>query len=176
LTSVTETRARTVNSYYIDGIKYQDHAVPGAYAARLQAFTYPKELDGLIGSPDFVPGVTLYDQRAQPFHLSYRTTLGNDLEGMDYGYRIHIVYNVTATPSDAAINTVGSTATATTFEWQLYGVPAALNGVRPTNHISLDTHTLDPTLLETLETFLYGSSTEDPSLPGLVVLLGLIHP
>src|SRR5205814_4672502 len=73
LASVVESRTREVKSFYLDGTKYLDHIVPGDYSAKVQAFTYPDEMDALLGNVNFVPGVTIYDQWAHPFHLSYRT-------------------------------------------------------------------------------------------------------
>src|SRR5215216_2333691 len=89
LTAVTEIRQREVKSYYIDGVKYLDHYVPGAYSAKIQAFTYPDELEPLMGSAEFAPGVIAYDQRAGMFHMSYRTISGDAVNGPDAGYKIH---------------------------------------------------------------------------------------
>src|SRR3954451_18407753 len=78
LVSIVESRSRDVQSDYLDGIKYQERAIPGYYAARLTAFTYPDALDSLVGNAKFAPGVTVYDQPSRMFHLSYRTLLGDD--------------------------------------------------------------------------------------------------
>jgi hypothetical protein len=176
LTSVVESRSRDVKSYYMDGIKYQDHVVPGEYAAKLQAFTYPDELDLLLGNKNFAPGVTVYDQPSQPFHLSYRTRIGNDLVGLDFAYRVHVVYNVVATPNDVSYDTVGESVTVKPFEWDLKSAPNRYEGIRPTSHISLDSRSVDPTLLSELETSLYGSSVADPSLPSFESLLFMVAP
>ena len=174
LTSVVETRTREVKSYYLDGIKYLDHSVPGSYVAKLQAYTYPVELDSLLGNADFAPGVVLYDQNSSWFHLSYRTRIANDILGTDFGYKIHVVYNVVASPSDADFETLSDSVAGKPLEWNLTGTPDPLLGIRPTNHISLDSTTMDSDTLETLETSLYGSSSADPYLPKLVDLLNLV--
>lgn len=173
LTSIAEDLGREVKSYYIDGIKYLDHYVAGAYSAKLQAFTYPDELEELTGTKAYVPGVFLHDQRPRQFHLSYRTKAGNDIDP-DLGYRIHIVYNILATPSTTTFSTVNNSPSAGEFEWTLNGVPPQMFGARPTNHISVRSELLDPELLATLEELLYGSSTVDPALPSLVDLLQLM--
>jgi hypothetical protein len=174
LTSVTESRAREVKSFYMDGIKYLDQSVPGSYSAKLQAFTYPEELDALLGNPELSRGVTIYDQRASLFHLSYRSHIGNDLEGIDHGYKIHVVYNITASPSDVAFDTIGDSISPHGFEWELSGASNQMVGVRPTNHLSFDSRYVEPTLLSQIERYLYGTDTADPYLPGLIVLLGLL--
>ena len=175
LTSVTEGRAREVKSYYMDGVKYLDRHVPGSYSAKLQAFTYPDELESLLGNTEFVPGVVVHDQRAKLFNLSYRTLVGNDLEGMDHGYKIHIVYNVMASPSDFTYNSLSADQSAETFEWDLTGTPNLMFGIRPTSHISLDSRKIDPAMLDTLEEILYGSVGTEPNLPNLVDLLSMVE-
>lgn len=175
LTGVSETLSREVKSYYADGVKYLDKHVPGSYAGKLSAFTYPDELEGILGTEEFAPGVYVHDQRAKLFHLSYRTGMGNDLEGMDYGYRIHILYNVMAVPSDTSLSTLGDQVVAQVFEWNLSGTPENMWGIRPTSHISIDTRRINSDLLEVIEASLYGSSVVDPDLPGLVDLLALVE-
>lgn len=174
LTNVTEARTREIKSYYLDGVKYLDRHVPGSYAAKLTAFTYPDELEGLLGNPEFAPGVVVHDQKARYFHLSYRTGLGNDLEGRDFGYKIHVVYNVTASPSDAGIATANDAITATAFEWNLVGTPQLLYGLRPTSHISIDSTRIDPEVLALVEAALYGDDEEDAALPSFIDLLTMM--
>lgn len=173
LTNVTETRTREIKSYYLDGVKYLDRHVPGSYAAKLAAFTYPDELEGLLGNPEFAPGVTLYDQKASYFHLSYRTGIGNDLDPQA-GHKIHVVYNVTASPADFSIDTASDQITAKPFEWNLVGTPQILYGIRPTSHISIDTTRLDPEVLAEVEAVLYGTEEEDAALPDFIELLTMM--
>jgi len=176
LISVSETLSREVKPYYIDGIKFLDHHVPGSYAAKLQAFTYPDELDDLIGTSEFAPGVFVHDQ-GQPklFNLSYRTQVGNDLLGSDYAYKIHILYNLLAIPSDTTLGTISESPAVQAFEWSLFGTPSQMFGIRPTSHVSLESRTIDPALLSSIEELLYGSEDSDPNLPGLVDLLALVE-
>jgi hypothetical protein len=176
LISVNETVSREVKPYYIDGIKFLDHHVPGSYAAQLSAYTYPDEMEVLTGIEEFSPGVFVHDQRSPKlFNLSYRTRVGNDVDGIDHAYKIHILYNLLAVLNDTAINTIGESVEAQAFQWSIYGTPSAMFGIRPTSHISLDSRRIDSTMLETLETFLYGSETEDPSLPPLIELLSMVE-
>lgn len=175
LTSVTENVSREVKSYYLDGVKYLDHHVPGSYSAKLAAFTYPDELEMLLGMSEYAPGVFLHDQRTKLFHLSYRTLIGNDIDGQDHGYKIHIVYNILAVPSDSVMSTISDQISIQPFEWDLSGTPNLMFGVRPTAHISLDSRKIDPEMLSALEMLIYGTSEADPNLPLLVDLLTMVN-
>lgn len=175
LTSITETLEREVKSYYLDGVKYLDHAVVGAYSAKLQAFTYPDEFDTLMGNSEFAPGVVLHDQRSHLFNLSYRTQIGNDVDGIDHGYKIHLLYNILATPSSVGFNSQSKTPSPGVFEWTLSGTPSSMFGIRPTSHISLHSRGIDPELLGTLEDLIYGTASVAPELPDLVTLLAFIE-
>jgi hypothetical protein len=175
LTNVTENVSREVKSYYLDGIKYLDRHVPGSYSATLSAFTYPDELDQLLGMSEYAPGVFLHDQRVKLFHLSYRTLIGNDVDGTEHGYKIHIVYNVLAIPSDKAMNSLSDQVSLDPFEWTLSGTPNLMFGVRPTAHVSVDSTRVDPIVLGNIEGLLYGTAEADPDLPTLVDFLALIE-
>jgi hypothetical protein len=175
LTAITENVERDVKSYYIDGVKYLDQQVPDAYSAKLEALTYPDEFDELLGVSEFGPGVFLHDQPGKSFGLSYRTLVGNDVEGTEFGYKLHILYNLTASASGTAMSTLGDTVSPATFSWSLTGVPPAMSGARPTCHISLHSAGIDPGLLSTIEDLLYGTATVDPALPDLVALLALVE-
>lgn len=173
LTEVSENRGREIKSYFIDGIKYLDHHVPGSFSGKLKAYTYPDELEGLMGNPEFAPGLTAYDQPTSLFNLSYRTLVGNDVDGIDHGYKIHILYNLLASPSDVTLQTVGENVEPQLFEWSLSGTPPTMYGIRPTAHLSIDSRRIDPDLLVTIEEFLYGSEEVDPELPDIVTLMGM---
>ena len=176
LTSVSETRSREVKSYYLDGVKFLDHYVPGTYEAKLSAFTYPDELEALLGSPEMAPGVVVYDQRANLFHLSYRTLVGNDLDGLEHGYKIHLVYNILAVPDDVDMPSLSDSVEPVTFSWNLKGVPDQILGIRPTNHISVDSRKVDPATLTMFENTIYGSDADDPHLPPMIDMLNMVAP
>lgn len=173
LVSIAEETEREIKSYYLDGIKFLDRHVPGSYSAKLSAFTYPDELDELLGMKELNPGVFAHDQRAQLFNFSYRTQENDDLGSEEH--KIHIVYNVMAAHGSGAFSTVSDVAAPSMFEFQLSAAPPQMFGARPTAHISLHTRRIDSDLLTTLEGLLYGTSTDDPSLPSLVDLLGFIE-
>lgn len=173
LSSIQEILSREVKSYYTDGIRYLNHQVLGAYSATLQAYTYPDELDDLTGVQPYEAGVFLHDQRAKAFSLSYRTGIGNDLE-TEAGYKLHVIYNLTATPSSRTYNSLAGSTNLAAFEWNLQGIPPQILGVRPTSHISLDSMSVDADLLSDIEDLLYGTVSTDPDLPTLVDLLAMV--
>lgn len=174
LTQITENTEREVKSYWMDGVKYLDHHVPGSYSAKLEAFTYPDVLDELTGTKRYAPGVYLHDQSAKVFHLSYRTGIGNDLDP-ELGYKLHVVYNVMAAPSGTGLATVSDTTDPATFSWDLTGTPSQMFGARPTCHISMQSPFVDPELLQSIEALLYGTADADPALPAMVDLLTMIE-
>lgn len=165
LVSVAETLSPEVKPYYVDGIQYLAHHVPGVYQAKLQAFTYPDELDALTGIGEFSPGVFFHDQSAKLFNLSYRTLLGNDVDGTDHGYRIHLIFNVIASPSDRTYNTLSDSTSLDPLEWTLYGTPPSMFGVRPTAHISLDSRGMNDVVTRMFENALWGWEVSDPTFP-----------
>lgn len=174
LTSLTEDLTREVKSYWLDGVKYLDHHVPGSFKATLQAFTYPDEFDELMGNAEFAPGVFIHDQRTRLFNLSYRTRVGNDLVGVDHGYKIHVIYNIQASAAAAGYVTLDDNPVPGAFSWELTGTPEQMFGIRPTSHVSFDSRRIDPDLLETIEGLLYGTELTEPTLPNLVDLLGMV--
>jgi len=174
LTGFSEDLTREVKSYWIDGVKFLDHHVPGSFKGTLSAFTYPDEFEELQGIREFAPGVSVHDQRTQLFNLSYRTRVGTDLDP-EAAYKIHVIYNVQASPAASSFATLGDAPTPGTFSWELTGTPASMFGIRPTSHISLSSYRIDPELLQELEDLLYGTDTTPPSLPSLVDLLALVE-
>lgn len=174
LTSVSETVSRDSKSYFLDGIKYLEHHVPGSYSAKLSAFTYPDELETLLGMAEYAPGVFLHDQRAKLFHLSYRTLVGNDVDGTEHGYKVHIVYNVLAIPNDNEMSSIKDSTDLSPFQWDLKGTPNIMFGVRPTCHISLDSRQISTDVLEGIESLLYGTENDDPYLPPFSDLLTVV--
>lgn len=179
LISVNEVVSREVKPFYIDGIKFMDHHVPGSYSAKLAAFTYPDAMDSLVGTEEFAPGFFVHDQRSpQLFNLSYRTRVGNDLEGLEHGYKVHILYNLLAILSDTTMSTLADSVEPQSFEWSIYASPSHSpeSGIRPTSHISLDSRRMDPLILLAIEATIYGSADKDPSLPRMVEFLSLMDP
>jgi hypothetical protein len=164
LVSVEESPTWELKTSYLDGVKYLEMMVPSEFQAKLEAFTYPDEFDTVNGIARVTPGLSYHDQPSKSFSLSYRTRVGNDLEGLDLGYKIHVIYNVIALPDSSSYGTIQDSPEATTFAWTLTGVPPKLENYRPTVHVSIDSRTTPPEVLELIEGKLYGTDDSPPSL------------
>lgn len=173
LTSVEEDSNNSLTSYYLDGVKFLDNLAPGDFIAVLKAFTYPDEFDQVIGLGDVTPGLTYHDQPFQSFNLAYRTRVGNDLDGTDFGYKIHLLFNLIANPQNFAYETIKDSVTAIEFAWNLTGTPTKVPGARPTVHITIDSRDTDPIVLEAIENMLYGTATTGPHFPTIDELTGI---
>lgn len=166
LTSVDDATNSEVKSYYLDGVKILDHVTPGDYAGKLTALTYPEEFDEILGNAPIAPGLIFYEQPAKSFNLSYRTKIGNDLDE-DYGYKIHLLYNLRASADSQKFDTLSDNVAIPEFSWSLTGVPPiyTIDGVKPAVHISVDSINTRPDVLASLEGILYGTETTDPRFP-----------
>jgi hypothetical protein len=167
LTGVDESSDMEITPYYLDGVKYLQVFTPGDFSAKVKAFTYPEDLDIIMGIASFDPGFAYYDQPAKSFSMSYRTHVGSDLDGPEHKYKIHILYNVFANPDSVTVNTVKDSPDPTEFSWTLTGTPPQLAGYRPTVHISIDSEKTPPDVLSILEAQLYGTAVSNSSLPDL---------
>lgn len=169
ITSVEDTTSSDLTSYYLDGVKILDHVAPDNYSGKLSAFTYPDEFEDVLGSPQVGSGLRVYDQKPKSFNLSYRTKISNDLDS-EYGYKIHLLYNLKATEDSRKFESLKDQSTAMEFSWVLSGTPpiSTIDGVRPTVHVSVDSINTRPDLLQNLEDILYGTDTTDPRFPSML--------
>lgn len=168
LVSVSESPSGAeANAQYADNIKYLNLYSVEEFGATIEAFTYPEEFEACDGSAEVAKGVYATQQTRKSFGLSYRTLIGNDLKGTDYGYKIHLVYGAMATPSEKARSTVNESPEAVTFSWELTTTPMdpKVAGFKPTAHIIVDSTKTLPAKLTALEDKLYGSNTLSASLP-----------
>lgn len=159
---------------YIDGIKYLDALIMGDYSANLRALTYPDEFMQFEGYGTIGDGIVADDQAVGTFGLSYQTLIGNDTEGDNLGYKIHIVYNLTATPDTKANGTQTPGFGANEFGWNIAGISMTLPGYRPTAHVILDSRYLNSYLLRDIENILYGTSDGNARIPTIQELATLI--
>lgn len=175
LTSVDDGSNADLKSYYLDGIKILDHVTPGDFVGKISAFTYPDEFEEVIGAPDLAPGLTFYEQRSKSFNLSWRTRIGNDLDE-NYGYKIHLLYNVLAIPDSHSFESIQERINAPEFSWALSGTPpiGTIDGIRPTAHVSIDSTKIQVDILEYIEDVLYGTVTTDPRFPSIGEIKSLI--
>jgi hypothetical protein len=160
LTTVTETPSGAeANAQYADNIKYLNLISAEEFGGTIEAFTYPPEFaefDGLV-VPE--PGVVVGQQPRKMFGLSFRSRLGNDIEGEAFGYKLHLVYGCIASPSEKAYNTINDSPEAITFSWELSTTPVPVTGYKPTSLIVIDSTIVSPAMLTALETELYGDAT-----------------
>lgn len=170
LVSVAESPARESKVYYQDGVKILERLLAPSYSAKIQAFTYPDVLNEMMGNRRMAPGVHLHEQREGKFHLSYRTRIGSALDGIDYGYKLHLVYNLAINPSDTTFDTISDTVTPNTFEWTVSATPFMWGSVA-VNHLSFDSRSFDPVRLAEIENELYGTAGTEPGMPDPITLL-----
>ena len=168
LTAVSETPSGgESNPQYADNIKYIELFSEEEFGASIEAFTYPVEFEACDGTRDIIPGVTATQQRRTMFAMSYRTIIGNDTSGNDYGYKLHIVYGAHAKPSERQRNTINDSPELTAFSWELTTskVPVTtVSGLRATAHVVIDSTKTDTAVMKKIEEALYGSETKTSNL------------
>lgn len=153
------------NAQYADNIKYLNLFSAEEFGATIEAYTYPDEFAQFDGTAVPTPGVSVGQQVRRMFGLSYRTRIGNDVEGDDYGYKIHLVYGAQASPSEKAYNTVNDSPEAITFSWEISTTPVAVPNLKPTSILVVDSTVVNSTTLAAFEQILYGTAGVDPVLP-----------
>lgn len=166
LTEVTErSEGGETRPYYLDGVKYLNETSPEEFVADISAYTYPNEFGQCDGTAQARPGLFVTQQKRKKFHLSYRTKVGNDLSGTDFAYKIHLVYNALAYPSDRGNKTLQDAAEPIEFTWSISTQPTTTPGFKPTAHIVIDSRTTEPLVLESVENILYGTDTTPARMP-----------
>lgn len=166
LTSVSENpTGAEATPLYADNIKYLNLISAEEFGATIEAYTFPDEFEKYDGLGVPSPGVAIGQQSRGVFGFSYRTIIGNDVDGNDHGYKLHLVYGAQASPSQKAYNTVNDTPEAITLSWEITTTPVAVTGMKPTATITIDSTKVDATALGVLEDFLYGTAGTDPRLP-----------
>jgi hypothetical protein len=167
LTSIEESVSNEVQAVHFDGLKFNDIVTIGDATAVLRAWTYPDEFLPYEGIYEDQSGFFVTNQPGFKFGLSYQTKVGNDVEGLEHGYKIHIWYNLTALPAEKMYQTLSDDVEAHEFEWTLTAIPEAMENYRPTAHVIFDSTKMDPWLLEDLEKIIYGDEDSPPHLPPL---------
>jgi hypothetical protein len=159
------------NPLYADNIKYLNLVSNEEYGATIEAYTYPDEFAECDGSAQPVDGVYINQQKRIPFGFTYRTKIGNDVDGTDKGYKLHLVYNALAAPSSKSYGTMNESPDAITFSWEVSTTPIPVTGFKPVAHIVIDSTKADAAKLIDLENILYGTdagtstTATDPELP-----------
>jgi len=166
LTAVTESPSGAeANAQYADNIKYLNLVSAEEFAGTIEAFTYPKEFEECEGAVESAGGVLITQQARKSFGFSYRTLKVNDVDGNDYGEKIHLVYGALATPSEKARSTVNESPELTALSWEFSTTPVAVPDLKPSAHLVLDSTVVGQAALDDLKEILYGTESVDPRLP-----------
>lgn len=166
LTSVTETPSGAdSNPIYADDIKYLDLRSKEEFGGTIEAYTYPDEFAICDGSASLSQGVVIGQQTRKPFGFCYRTVVGNDAEREDYGYKLHIVYGATASPSDRQYQTINDNPEAINFSWEFTTVPVAVTGYKDTALLTIESKKVGSAGMKAIEKVLYGDTNVEPRLP-----------
>lgn len=166
LTGVTEkpSGAETTN-LYADDVKYVVIYGAEEFEATIEAYTYPEEFEQCDGSAVLQEGVNVGQQTRKTFAFCYTTSLGNDTQGQDFGYKIHIIYGCKAKPSEKSYSTINDSPEAVTFSWDVSTVPVPVEGMNPTATVVIDSTRMDKGKLKLIEDKLYGTESAEPTLP-----------
>jgi hypothetical protein len=166
LTTVTESPSgAAATPQYADNIKYLNLVSAEEFGGTIEAFTYPDEFAECDGTAVPEPGVSVGQQSRKTFGLSYRTKVGNDIDGEDFGYKLHLVYGALAAPSDKAYATINDSPAAISFSWAITTTPVPVTDLKPTALIVVDSTVVDPAKLKSLEDLLYGVAAIEAALP-----------
>lgn len=171
LTAVTDAPSGAEsNKKYADNIEYLNLLSAEMWGCTIEAFTYPNEFGQNDGTAAPTPGVLLSQQRRRTFGFCWRTRLGNDIEGTDYGYKLHLAWGCLAAPSEKAYATINESPEAITFSWEVSTTPVAVGTIdsveyKPSAKMTIDSTQVDPAKLAALEAMLYGTVSTDAELP-----------
>lgn len=166
LTAVTESPSGAEASpVYADNIKYLNMMSAEEFGATVEAYYYPDEFAQCDGSAAVATGVSIGQQVRKTFGMTYKTLLGNDVDGNDYGYKLHFIYGALAAPSEKAYASVNDSPEANTFSWELTTTPVTVKGYKPTASLTIDSTKADETKLKALEDIIYGTEDEEARLP-----------
>lgn len=168
LTAVTESPSGAeATALYADDIKYLNLISNEEFGATIEAYTYPDEFAECDGSAALATGVMIGQQKRKTFGLCYRTALGNDVDGSDYGYKLHMVYGCLAAPSEKSYATINDSPEAITFSWEVSTTPVSVTGFKPTSQITIDSTKVNAEKLAALEDILYGKAGDESNGPRL---------
>lgn len=182
LTGVTESPSGAdATDLWADNMKYLSMRAAEQFGGTIEAYTYPDQFAVLDGSAELATGVMIGQQKRGTFGLCYRTRVGNDTELDDYGYKLHLVYGCSVSPSERAYSTVNDSPEAITFSWEFSSVPVNVANHRPTSVLTIDTSKFkgNTTLLNKLaelEQILYGTPAVEADLEHNIEAVAAVAP
>lgn len=164
LSSITENPSGAEdNAVYADNIKYLNIKSAEEMGATIECYMYPDEWGECDGSAEVVPGASIRQQARKNFGITYRTRIGNDSVGDSYGYKIHLLWGCSTSPSEVNYQSVNDSPEANAFSFEITTTPVSVTGYRPTSYMTLDSTKIDRDKLAAIETILYG---KDPTTEG----------
>ena len=165
LTAVTESPSGAEETpLYADDVKYLTLRSAEEFGATVEAYTYPEEFEQCDGSASIAEGITIGQQARRAFGLCYRTSVGNDIQGQNYSYKLHLIYGCTVAPSEKSYSTINDNPEAITFSWELSTVPVPVDGFSPTASLVIDASKVDKGKMELLENALFGDDQNEAKL------------
>ena len=165
LTAVTESPSGAEETpLYADDVKYLTLRSAEEFGATVEAYTYPEEFEQCDGSASIADGVTIGQQARRAFGLCYRTSVGNDIQGQNYSYKLHLIYGCTVAPSEKSYSTINDNPEAITFSWELSTVPVPVDGFSPTASLVIDASKVDEGKMQLLEDALFGDESNEAKL------------
>jgi hypothetical protein len=165
LTAVTESPSGAEETpLYADDVKYLTLRSAEEFGATVEAYTYPEEFEQCDGSASIANGVTIGQQARRAFGLCYRTSVGNDIQGQNYSYKLHLIYGCTVAPSEKSYSTINDNPEAITFSWELSTVPVPVDGFSPTASLVIDASKVDEGKMQQLEDALFGDEQNEAKL------------
>ena len=165
LTAVTESPSGAEETpLYADDVKYLTLRSAEQFGATIEAYTYPEDFEQCDGSATIANGVTIGQQARRAFGLCYRTAVGNDIQGQEFSYKLHLLYGCTVAPSEKAYSTINDNPEAITFSWELSTVPVPVDGFKPTASLVIDASKVDEGKMQLLEDALFGDESNEAKL------------
>ena len=166
LTAVTESPSGAEpTALYADDMKYLELFSAEEFGATIEAYTYPEEFEKCDGSASLGVGVTIGQQDRATFGLCYKTVIGNDVQGSNYGYKLHLIYGAKAKPSEKGYQTINDSPEAITFSWEVSTTPVNVEGFKPTACVTIDSTRIEPGKLAQIEALLFGGEATEAKLP-----------
>ena len=165
LTAVTESPSGAEETpLYADDVKYLTLRSAEQFGATIEAYTYPEEFEKCDGSAQLAAGITIGQQARQAFGLCYRTAVGNDIQGQEFSYKLHLLYGCTVAPSEKSYSTINDNPEAITFSWELSTVPVPVDGFKPTASLVIDASKVEEGKMQLIENALFGDDQNEAKL------------
>lgn len=161
--------------FYQDGIKYLNVLGLEEFSATIAAFSSPPEFNECDGTVSIANGLFATQQPRKPFGLSYRTRIGNDTEGLEHAYKLHLVYNAIATPSSRENKSLGVSPAPIIFSWGINTVPMAITSFKPSAHLVIDSRQVSEMIMLNVEDYIYGNASLEPKLPTPTALIAMLN-